>query len=179
MEAARLAPNWPSLSLPPSKSPLFARKSAHFHVSTLQALDPARPWSTADGGIYLKQQINGEKVVKRARKDEEQIAPVFSPDEDGSRMISADDEELKPKEPLQYDIVLCQWMLQHLDDTDLKAFLARARACLKDDGIIFVKENVCQEQEDGSENAWYDEEDKSITRYVEASTAANIRLAVI
>ncbi|PWN29091.1 DUF858-domain-containing protein [Jaminaea rosea] len=129
-EAARLSSSWQSLTLPPSKQPFHARKAAHFHLSTLQALDPARPWSSADGGIYR---------------------PPIAPN------------------PLQYDVVWCQWMLQHLSDPDLLAFFARAKASLvPEDGVIVVKENVCPEMEDGSERVWWDEEDKSITRSTQA-----------
>jgi hypothetical protein len=38
------------------------------------------------------------------------------------------------------------------------------KSVLSGAGCIFIKENVCSENEDGSENVWWDEEDKSITR---------------
>lgn len=70
-----------------------------------------------------------------------------------------------PTEPLTYDVIWCQWMLQHLSDEDLRSFLSRAKDSLvTGDGVIVVKENVCPENEDGSERVWWDEEDKSITR---------------
>lgn len=66
--------------------------------------------------------------------------------------------------PLEYDVVWCQWCLQHLSESDLKKFLRGARAALRPDGVIVVKENICREQTDGSESSWYDEEDHSVTR---------------
>lgn len=33
-----------------------------------------------------------------------------------------------------------------------------------DDGFIVVKENVCADNDDGTEHVWWDDEDKSITR---------------
>lgn len=72
--------------------------------------------------------------------------------------------------PLVYDVVWCQWCLQHLSETDLKKFLRGAQAALQpardgfEGGVIVVKENVCREQTDGSESSWYDEEDHSVTR---------------
>lgn len=60
-------------------------------------------------------------------------------------------------------------MLQHLSDEDLIAFLGRAkRSLVPEDGVIVVKENVCTENEDGTERVWWDEEDKSVTRSIQA-----------
>lgn len=174
-EAARLSSSWQSLTLPPSKQPFHARKAAHFHLSTLQALDPARPWSSADGGIYVADQgeskAQGSSSAKRVKTDDagpssaRRLPPTYSPSEEGQ---SAEPPS-PPTEPLQYDVVWCQWMLQHLSDPDLLAFFARAKASLvPEDGVIVVKENVCPEMEDGSERVWWDEEDKSITRSTQA-----------
>ncbi|WFD34480.1 protein N-terminal methyltransferase [Malassezia cuniculi] len=72
--------------------------------------------------------------------------------------------------PLVYDVVWCQWCLQHLSEADLKKFLRGAQAALRpagpnyEGGVIVVKENICREQVDGSESSWYDDEDHSVTR---------------
>ncbi|CAO1637431.1 unnamed protein product [Sympodiomycopsis kandeliae] len=163
LEASRESSTWPSLTLPPSRSPLNARKSAHFHVTTLQALDPAHPYTTSDGGVYTAP--NGEqKLLSKKSKldDQEQIPPTISPaDPDSPEDLPSTSASA---EPLSYDVIWCQWMLQHLSDPDLRSFLNRSKKALVSDGIIVVKENVCSEQDDGSENVWWDEEDKSITR---------------
>ncbi|PWN21840.1 hypothetical protein BCV69DRAFT_281755, partial [Microstroma glucosiphilum] len=245
VQAATEAPTWPSLQTAPSSSTSSPTqpKSVHFHISTLHALDPARPWSTSDGGIFLNPNgsamaaiflnpngsamaANGGGRNKRAKVDDKEkklagqgaeggsdaalIPPVTAPSADAKSKSSASapDVEVKSEssttaappasaalespeaEPLQYDVIWCQWMLQHLSDPDLISFLHRAKAALvknvrpapsqeggdeeeeeakakeeePQDGVIVVKENVCTENEDGSENVWWDEEDKSITR---------------
>lgn len=235
VQAATEAPTWPSLQPAASSSTSPSQtqpKSVHFHISTLHAMDPARPWSTSDGGIFLNPNgsaisANGGGRNKRAKVDSKEkrlagqaaesdagpIAPVTAPAPEAKSTSksnrSADDAGIESEsdtatsaaaaagdaeaEPLQYDVIWCQWMLQHLSDPDLISFLHRAKAALvKDvrpagskeegadeeekgegegegggepqDGVIVVKENVCTELEDGSENVWWDEEDKSITR---------------
>lgn len=170
-EAHRQSKHWHSLTLSSSRQPFNARKSVHFHLSTLQSLDPARPWSTTDGGVAasgLSLHSTSGTIAKKPKIDtdstkaREPLPPRYSPSDDdatdGSVVEQAD-------EPLVYDVIWCQWMLQHLSDEDLKSFFTRAKAALvKDDGVIVVKENVCAENEDGTERVWWDEEDKSITR---------------
>lgn len=177
LQAYKKSSEWQSLTLPIEKQPFQARKSAHFHLSTLQSLDPARPWSTADGGIYEEGVAASTKgpgsdlatKSKRLKAEDVQdtdntIPPRFSPLNTDSE--EGHDEE-RPSEPLAYDVIWCQWMLQHLSDPDLKAFLIRAKAALvAEDGVIVVKENVCSENENGTERVWWDDEDKSITRWV-------------
>ncbi|KAE8183013.1 hypothetical protein CF335_g8451 [Tilletia laevis] len=98
------------------------------------------------------------------------------------------------EQAVKYDVILIQWCAQHLRDNEMIAFLHRCRAALKtraemlgnkeepseqpsetvtldpladpglDGGIIVVKENICQEDEDGNERVIWDDEDHSITR---------------
>ncbi|KAL9932708.1 hypothetical protein V8E36_008407 [Tilletia maclaganii] len=92
---------------------------------------------------------------------------------------------------VKYDVILIQWCAQHLKDSEMISFLHRCRAALKtraemlgteanasdgageadpladpglDGGIIVIKENICQEDEDGNERVVWDDEDHSITR---------------
>lgn len=45
---------------------------------------------------------------------------------------------------LRYNVVWCQWVLSHLSDPDLVAFLERCTKALSpNNGMICVKENVC------------------------------------
>ncbi|CAO1617422.1 unnamed protein product [Jaminaea pallidilutea] len=173
-EAANQSPKWQSLTLPPSSQPFQARKAAHFHLSTLQALDPARPWSTADGGIYSPESTREDESNAKRLKTERQpqtsriLQPTVSP-ADEAVDSTCQDLASQTSEPLQYDVIWCQWMLQHLSDEDLIAFLGRAkRSLVPEDGVIVVKENVCTENEDGTERVWWDEEDKSVTRSIQA-----------
>ncbi|KAM6500477.1 methyltransferase domain containing protein [Amanita muscaria] len=80
----------------------------------------------------------------------------------------------QPARPLDdigsgYDVIWCQWCLGHLSDPDLVAFLLRSKAALRKDGnntrsLIVVKENLCQDHEDGSARTEFDEQDSSLTR---------------
>ncbi|KAJ1029487.1 hypothetical protein NDA13_002734 [Ustilago tritici] len=157
LEAKKQSSSWPQIQTPPSKSPFQARKAVHFHCSTLQDIEPSRPYSTA-------QPVEGSNT----------ISPTVSiDDEQSSTELPATDAKkggvagLKV-EPMTYDLVWAQWCLQHLSDKDLIAFLKRSKAALKPAGIIGVKENVCSEETDGTERVWYDDEDHSITRSTKA-----------
>lgn len=168
LEASRESPTWPSLTPPPSQQPFEARKSVHFHVTTLQALDPQRPYTTSDGGVWSAGGGEDSRTTKKAKVDGvlEQIPPTYSPADEktDADADAASTSPAPPAEPLTYDIIWCQWMLQHLSDSDLRSFFTRSSAALVADGFIVVKENVCAENDDGSENVWWDDEDKSITR---------------
>ncbi|KAG5650767.1 hypothetical protein H0H81_011106 [Sphagnurus paluster] len=65
-----------------------------------------------------------------------------------------------------FDVIWCQWCLGHLSDADLVAFLRRSHAALREKGksLIVVKENLCQDLEDGSACTVFDEQDSSLTR---------------
>lgn len=65
-----------------------------------------------------------------------------------------------------FDVIWCQWCLGHLNDEDLVPFFRRCRAALRDRGksLIIVKENLCQDAEDGSARVSFDESDSSLTR---------------
>ena len=62
-------------------------------------------------------------------------------------------------EPKRYDVIWCQWVLGHLTNDDLVRFFERCRTGLTDNGLIFVKENMCSGQEPD-----FDEQDSSWTR---------------
>ncbi|KAF5381104.1 hypothetical protein D9615_003998 [Tricholomella constricta] len=67
-----------------------------------------------------------------------------------------------------FDIIWCQWCLGHLSDPDLVAFLRRSHAALREmekgRSLIVVKENLCQDLDDGSACTLFDEQDSSLTR---------------
>ncbi|KAF8077899.1 alpha-N-methyltransferase NTM1 [Lyophyllum atratum] len=67
-----------------------------------------------------------------------------------------------------FDIIWCQWCLGHLSDLDLVAFLRRSHAALREKekgrSLIVVKENLCQDNDDGSPCTVFDEQDSSLTR---------------
>ena len=67
-----------------------------------------------------------------------------------------------------FDVVWCQWCLGHLNDADLVAFFRRCRAALREPGksVVVVKENLCQEDDEGSGRESFDESDSSLTRCV-------------
>ena len=62
-------------------------------------------------------------------------------------------------EPGHYDVIWCQWVLSHLRDDDLVAFLQRCRAGLSENGVIIAKENICH-----GDRLMFDEEDSSFVR---------------
>lgn len=69
-----------------------------------------------------------------------------------------------------FDVIWCQWCLGHLSDPDLIAFLRRSHVALREKekgrSLIVVKENLCQNLEDGSACTVFDEQDSSLTRFV-------------
>lgn len=69
-----------------------------------------------------------------------------------------------------FDVIWCQWCLGHLSDRDLVAFLRRSQAALRDKemgkSLIVVKENLCQDFDNGSACTLFDETDSSLTRSV-------------
>ncbi|KAI0683692.1 DUF858-domain-containing protein [Cytidiella melzeri] len=66
----------------------------------------------------------------------------------------------------KFDVIWCQWCLGHLSDEDLVAFFMRCRAALRfpEQNVIIVKENVCENTEDGQPETIFDESDSSLTR---------------
>lgn len=69
-------------------------------------------------------------------------------------------------EPSRYDVVWVQWAMLYLKDEDAIAFLQRCAAVLRPGGMIFIKENVC------NQGFIVDSEDASVTR----SHAYNVEL---
>jgi protein N-terminal methyltransferase len=57
-----------------------------------------------------------------------------------------------------YDVIWCQWVLGHLRDNDLVKFFQRCKKGMTENGLIFVKENVTNEERE------FDSEDSSYTR---------------
>ena len=61
-------------------------------------------------------------------------------------------------EPGLYDCIWVQWVIGHLTDRDMVAFLRRALAGLREGGFVVLKENTCRE------GFVVDKEDSSLTR---------------
>ncbi|BGP29923.1 hypothetical protein JCM10296v2_001675 [Rhodotorula toruloides] len=78
-------------------------------------------------------------------------------------------EDLKVAEE-GYDLVMVQWCIGHLSDSELVAFLQRSRRALRQraegtcEGYIIVKENVCKDTDGDGAGKVFDEDDSSITR---------------
>lgn len=66
-------------------------------------------------------------------------------------------QNFKPQK--KYDVIWCQWVLGHLNDYDLLAFLERCNEALTETGLIIIKENMTTTDE-----LEYDEDDSSVTR---------------
>lgn len=184
--AKKQSSSWPSMNLPPSKTAFNARKAIHFHLSTLQTFDPAKPYSSS---LSSNSKLSTKRIKLQEGSTQSLYEPTLSVGEEGQDEKSAHDTEgareaISKQEPIEYDVIWGQWCLQHLSDKDLIAFLQRAKACLRKplpssssnsqrssstaildgSGIIVVKENVLRATKDGSEQVWYDDEDHSITR---------------
>ncbi len=78
---------------------------------------------------------------------------------------------LVPDDDSGFDVVWCQWCLTYMNDADLIAFLKRSQTALREDGpgVIVIKENVSQDDEDHVPAIYFDEDDSSVTRYVLSS----------
>ncbi|BGP22677.1 DUF858, methyltransferase-like family protein [Rhodotorula toruloides] len=69
-----------------------------------------------------------------------------------------------------YDLVMVQWCVGHLSDSELVGFLQRSRRALRQqangtcEGYIIVKENVCKDTDGNGAGKIFDEDDSSITR---------------
>ncbi|CAH2232869.1 jg16629 [Pararge aegeria aegeria] len=66
-------------------------------------------------------------------------------------------QDFKPQK--EYDVIWCQWVLGHLNDYDLIAFLERCSEALAENGVIVIKENIAS-----LEVIEYDDDDSSVTR---------------
>ncbi|CDW99528.1 hypothetical protein [Sporisorium scitamineum] len=140
-EAKKQSTSWPQIQTPPSKSPFQARKAVHFHCSTLQDIEPSRPYSSTP-------RVGDGNIAPTVSVDDEPKPDQPSPE---TVITEKDGVAGSQQEPVTYDLVWAQWCLQHLSDRDLIAFLKRSKAALKEGGIIGVKENVCTEEADGTE----------------------------
>ena len=74
------------------------------------------------------------------------------------RVICSGLQDFTP-EPERYDVIWCQWVLSHLRDDDLVAFLKRCQEGLSKGGVIIAKENICQ-----GNTIVFDEVDSSFVR---------------
>lgn len=71
-----------------------------------------------------------------------------------------------------YDVIWCQWCLGHLSDEELVRFLKRSKEALRSttdgtgdfDGIIVIKENLCNEEAPGEASTAFDSQDSTLTR---------------
>jgi len=77
-------------------------------------------------------------------------------------------QPLRPTDEIEmgFDVIWCQWCLGHLSDADLVAFFKRCYHSLTKHpkSLIMVKENICSDNEDGSPQSIFDDEDSSFTR---------------
>ncbi|KAK3087539.1 hypothetical protein FSP39_007312 [Pinctada imbricata] len=73
-------------------------------------------------------------------------------------------QDFTPEEG-QYDVIWCQWVLGHLLDKDLSAFLLRCQKGLSPNGLIVIKENVTS-----TEKKDFDDQDSSFIRSYEDFT---------
>lgn len=72
-------------------------------------------------------------------------------------------EEWQPVEGVVYNLFWLQWCLGHLTDSQLVAFLQRAKAALTPgSGVVVIKENLSTVAKD-----LFDETDSSVTRFVD------------
>lgn len=82
------------------------------------------------------------------------------------------------KPSITYDLAWAQWVLGHLTDDDLQAFLERIAGALSPSGLFIIKENVLREG-----TFILDEEDSSITRskeeYERIMRASGLRIRVV
>jgi protein N-terminal methyltransferase len=62
----------------------------------------------------------------------------------------------------RYDVIWCQWVLSHLRDVDFISFMMKCVDGLSENGLIVVKENIAQDENE------FDEEDSSVTRTMDA-----------
>ncbi|WFC99643.1 hypothetical protein MYAM1_002388 [Malassezia yamatoensis] len=159
LEAKRNSSEWKPLQQSEETSPFHAKKLAYFHTSPLQRFPIARPYTSVTNA-----ELKIEPTVMRNGSVTEQEEPVW------------------------WDVVWCQWCLQHLSEKDLLRFLKDAQAALKPSssdadqfqpgGVIIIKENVCRENSDGSESTWFDDEDHSVTRklYERLFSTANLQI---
>ncbi|KAJ2808361.1 hypothetical protein H4R20_000910 [Coemansia guatemalensis] len=58
----------------------------------------------------------------------------------------------------KYDVIWCQWVLGHLTNSDMIAFLRRCASGLAPNGLVCVKENIARQ------GYIVDKEDSSVTR---------------
>ncbi|KDQ17842.1 hypothetical protein BOTBODRAFT_541663 [Botryobasidium botryosum FD-172 SS1] len=112
------------------------QKSVTFLQGPLQFYDPSLPLSSQSPEIHL------------AGREGAPLSATPAEEEEG------------------FDIIWCQWCLGHLSDHDLVSFFRKSRNALRKGGFIVVKENLCDDCEDGGPGVVYDEEDSSLTRYV-------------
>lgn len=65
-----------------------------------------------------------------------------------------------------YDLIWIQWVVGHLNDLDLVAFLHRCRAALRPGGLVCIKDNAYANFDDAADTSAFcvDMDDSSVTR---------------
>ncbi|KDN48849.1 DUF858-domain-containing protein [Tilletiaria anomala UBC 951] len=194
LEAKKRSSTWKPMKLHPEQQPFNACKVVHFHEATLQLFDPRNPYAPPSAKATGKRKAHpdGPQTPNESALVagiEPAITPTVSIAGDVGEDRSSGEAGAVLDE-VEYDVVWIQWCLQHLSDSDLLSFLKRCKQSLKPakdsakvpngstqpewaesertGGMIFVKENVCGENEDGSERSIWDNEDHSITRSTNA-----------
>lgn len=61
----------------------------------------------------------------------------------------------------KYDTIWIQWVIGHLTDNDLIAFLSKCKKNLNENGVIVIKDNACDKH-----GFWLDKADYSVARSV-------------
>ncbi|BGO97562.1 Alpha N-terminal protein methyltransferase 1 [Rhodotorula toruloides] len=133
------------------------RKGVRIWRAGLQHFDPLAPARPVKG------ELNGEEAGTSSKVE------LFA------KLGKADAPWPEPAEDLKvaeegYDLIMVQWCIGHLSDSELVAFLQRSRRALRQradgtcEGYIIVKENVCKDTDGDGVGKIFDEDDSSITR---------------
>lgn len=135
------------------------RKGVRIWRAGLQHFDPLAPARPVKGGV------NGAEAGASSPPKVDLFAQLGKEDAawpEPSRDLDIAEEG--------YDLVMVQWCIGHLSDSELVAFLQRSRRALRQradgicEGYIIVKENVCKDTDGGGVGRIFDEDDSSITR---------------
>ncbi|EJU05600.1 DUF858-domain-containing protein [Dacryopinax primogenitus] len=108
----------------------------------------------------IKEERKGVRFIKAPLQD----TTLFSVPSSGDARVLASVGKNPPEDQIGYDAIWCQWCLGHLSTKDLVTFLQQAKRSLRTMGCIFIKENVCANEEDGSAREVYDAQDSTVTR---------------
>ncbi|CAE8585379.1 unnamed protein product [Polarella glacialis] len=135
LDMVRLAPNPPTFGTVLDCGAGIGRVTSGLLLSEFQVVDLVEP---------------NQRLLDQARKE--------ITDQKAERFVASSLESFEP-ELGRYDVIWAQWVLLYLPDDDLIAFFQRCIKGLKQDGWLFVKENVVIQG-----NFVVDKEDNSISR---------------